>query len=113
MPRYLHIQEAPITDNITADGFVGSRLPWAVTAGEDGTITTPSSLLGMARVAGFQRDLAVNRVNVWWDEAFADPQKVVGMYLVHHKTDGGLAVSLSAVDSVEVWETDHEIPVER
>jgi hypothetical protein len=111
--RYLHIQEAPQTDNITADGHVGARMPWPVTADEDGKITTPSSLLGMVRVVGFQRDLAVMQVDVWWKEVLTDPQKAVGMYLVHTKTDGGMAVSLSAVDTVEVWETEHEIPVER
>jgi hypothetical protein len=113
MISYLRIQEAPITDNITEDGHVGSRQPWPVVADKDGTITVPSSRLGYVRAVGFQRDLAVKRVNLWWADAFADPQKAVGMYLVTTNTEGGMQVSLSAVDTAEMKEHTTPLPVER
>lgn len=113
MPKYLIIQEAPVTDSITADGHVGARKPWPVVADMDGTVVTPSSLLGMAVVVGFQRDLAGRRPDLYWDDMVADPQQVVGMYMVSADTDENWRISESAVDSVTVLETEHEIPVER
>lgn len=113
MYKYLHIQEAPITDNITDDGHVGAKLPWPVTADKDGTIVVPSSLLGMRLAVGFAKDLAVHEVNVSWAEAFADPQKVIGMYLVSLSTNEVMGASVSAVDSVEMLEHTAPLPVER
>lgn len=113
MHKYLHIQEAPITDNITDDGHVGAKLPWPVTADKDGTIVVPSSMLGMRRAVGFARDLAVHQVDVYWADAFADPQKVVGMYLVSLSTNNVMGVSLSAVDSAEMLEHADPLPTER
>jgi hypothetical protein len=112
MPCYLHIQNAPVTDNLTADGTALARKPWPVVADEEGTVHTPSYALGMRRVAGFQRDLAVMRVNVWWDEVFADPQKAVGLYLVTYNDDGGMGVCMSAVDHVSVLETADPLPLD-
>jgi hypothetical protein len=113
MHTYLKLQEAPQTDNITEDGHVGAKLPWPVVADEEGTVVVPSSLLGMAGVVGFQRDLAVMHIDLLWKDAFADPQKTVGMYLVSSNTEGNWGVSLSAVDHVEVLQLDHELPVDR
>lgn len=31
---------------------------------------------------GFQRDLRVNKIDVYWDEVWADPQKAMGLYVV-------------------------------
>lgn len=112
MHTYLHMQEAPITDNITADGHVGSRLPWPVIADEDGIVAVPSSRL-MHRVVGFQRDLALQQVDVFWSEAYADPSKVVGMYMVSENHSGKYQCGLSAVDSAELREYTAKLPVER
>lgn len=114
MPKYLRIQEAPQTDLITADGVVGSKLPWPVVADcEDAHVVVPSSLLKMKRVVGFQRDLAVMHVDLRWRDAVADPQQAVGMYMVSENTDGTYQVNITAVDTAEIMESAHEIPVER
>ena len=113
MPRYLSIQQAPITDNITDEGHVGARLPLPVVADEEGIVYVPSSGLGMRRIHGFQNDLAVDQVDVWWSEVFADPSKAVGKYLVATYAGGAMCGHLSAVDSVEVLETVEPLPVER
>lgn len=114
MFTYLKIQEAPAIDNITTDGHVGSQLPWPVVADrDDAHVVVPSSMLAMKRVIGFQRDLAVMQVDVWWKDAVADPQQVVGMYVVSEHIDGHYRVNVTAVDSAEIVESEHEIPVER
>lgn len=112
MPKYLKIQQAPITDNITDEGHVGSRLPWPVIADEEGRVHIPSSQLGMVRVAGFQRDLAKQQVDLRWDDAFADPSKAVGMYVVAYYGDGSMSVHLSAVDTVELSEYTNPLPLD-
>lgn len=112
MHKYLKIQEAPVTDSITDDGHVGARLPWPVLADAEGIVHIPSSRLGMVRIAGFQRDLAVMRVDLWWQDAFADPSKAVGMYLVAHHKNGSMGVSLSAVDTAEIQEHVAPLPID-
>lgn len=109
MNTYLHIQEGQLTTGV---------LPWAVTAKvEDAVITTPSSMLGMVRVVGFQKDPDVQQVDLWWGDAVADPSKaeelIKGMYVVTRKEDGNYQQGTSPVVSVEVWEVEHEIPVEK
>lgn len=103
MYTYWKIQQAPITDNITVDGHVGARLPWPVIADREGRVHG-GLLMGLRGVIGFQRDLAVQQVALWWDEAIVDPQQTVGMYMVIYTVEGKTAVQLSAVDSVEVIE---------
>lgn len=112
MPRYLSIQEAPVTDSITADGHVGAQLPWPVVADEDGKVYTPSSMIGMHHVHGFQNDLAVQQVDVRWEEVFADPSKAIGKYLVVSYKDGSLCSHLTAVDSAVFLELDKPLPVD-
>lgn len=110
MITYLHIQEAPITDNITNDGHIGARRPWPVVDGEDGSIVVPSSMLGMLRVVGFQKDLAVRQIDIWWEDAFADPSSVIGKYLVATYGEDKMGVSLSAVDSAVLQEHTEPLP---
>jgi hypothetical protein len=112
MHKYLRIQEAPQTDLITDDGFVGSKLPWPVTADEQGVVTVPCSIK-MRQVVGFVRDLAKQQIDMWWAEAFADPSKIVGTYMVTAWHDGSHNIGLSAVDTAEFLETEIPIPVER
>lgn len=113
MPKYLKIQETPVIDNVTADGHVGSRLPWPVVADPDGTVVTPSSMLRMDRVVGFRDNVHAEQVDVFWSQAFSDPSGIVGMYMVYMSTDGRMLGNISAVDSAEIVESEHEIPVER
>lgn len=109
---YLHMQEGGIIDGMSEDFTVRSRLPWPVTCSLDGTVTVPSSAL-MRRVVGFQRDLAVQQVDVWLKDAFADPSQVIGMYIVTEDLNGGYQHGMTAVSSAEIWTLSHEIPVER
>lgn len=34
------------------------------------------------RVLGFQKDVDVQQVDLWWEEAAADPDQIVGMFAV-------------------------------
>jgi hypothetical protein len=112
MHRYLYIQNAPVTDNITDDGTALSKRPWPVVADEDGVVHTPSYALGMRQVFGFQRDLAVQHVDLRFEDAYADPEKAVGMYMVSIDKDGVMGVELSAVDHVSVLETTDPLPLD-
>lgn len=111
MPKYVHIQQAPIIDSITDEGHVGAKTPWPVVADEEGTVYTPSSKL-MKRVLGFQKDIARQHVDLWWAEAFAHPEKALHMYLVFIDTDGTMCNGLSAVDTAVYLETPGPLPVD-
>jgi hypothetical protein len=41
------------------------------------------------RVLGFQKDAAVQQVDLWWEQAAADPDQIVGMFAVMLDTSEG------------------------
>jgi hypothetical protein len=104
MHEYLKIQETHLSNGV---------LPWEVIADEDGEVTVPSSLLKMKRVVGFQKDADVQQVDLWWSEAYADPSKAVGMYVVTETTDGKMQHGMSQVTSAEIVDYPQPLPVER
>jgi hypothetical protein len=112
MYKYLNMQEAPVVDSVTEDGHIGSRQPWPVIADADGTVYTPSSMLGLRRVFGFQKDVHVQKIDLYWEEAFADPSKAVGMYMVTIDKHDVMAGSMSAVSSAEYLETPEPLPID-
>lgn len=104
MHSYLKLQETHHPDGV---------LPWEVIASESGTVVIPSSLLKMKRVVGFQRDIDVQQVDLWFDEAYADPSKAIGMYVVTETTNGTMQQGTSQVISAEIAEYPYPLPVER
>lgn len=98
----IKLQPSPRVDHITADGHEMTQLPYPFYVAEDGSIDRQDFWRGNpAAVVGFQKDLAVQQVDLWWDDVVQDPQRAVGMYVV---TTGktGLGVHMLAISEVTV-----------
>lgn len=103
MTRYISLQPAPKTDHITADGAELTQLPYPFHVNaETGKIDQQWIFEGW-EVVGFQRDLAIQQVDLWWDDYVqGDPQAAVGMYVVTRDGEGGMSSHMTAVQSVQV-----------
>jgi hypothetical protein len=98
----IKIQPAPFVDQIK-DGHEMTKLPYPFFVETDGMIGRQDLWQGDPfRAVGFQRDLAVQVINVWWDQVVDDPKLAVGMYLVTANAAGDYAVHTTAVASAEV-----------
>lgn len=104
MPQYLKIQEDHLSNGV---------LPWVINADAEGTVAVPSSRLKMTQVVGFQRDVNVQQVDLWFADAFADPSKAIGMYVVTLTTDDRMQQGTSPVASAEIVDYPQPLPVER
>jgi hypothetical protein len=103
MSLTVKIQTAPFTDHIASDGTPLSKLPYPFYVDPDGGVQRQDVWQGKPkRVVGFQKDLAVQQIDLWWRKALEDPQQAVGMYLVTENADGQFWTHNTAVDSVEV-----------
>lgn len=103
--RVIKLQPAEFIDNISDGGHVGTKLPYPFYVNEAGEVANQEFWRGdPLRVVGFQRDLARHEVDLWWNDAFADPERCVGMYLVTADNRGGMGVHQTAIASVEVLE---------
>lgn len=100
--KLIRLQPAPHVDHITDDGHELTQLPYPFFVHEDGTIEGIYADTGSKAVIGFQSDLAVQKVNMWWGEVVKDPQLAVGKYVVTAEKNGGMAVHEIAITSVEV-----------
>lgn len=97
------IQPSRYTDHITADGTELTKLPYPFYVNEDGSILRQDIWNGNPlRVVGFQRDLAVQQIDMWWRDALRTPDQVPGMYLVTSDKNGDFAVHNTAVADFEV-----------
>jgi hypothetical protein len=97
------IQTAPRIDGLTEDGQEMTQLPYPFFVDNKGSVEFQDTWQGrVTRVAGFQRDLAVQQIDLRWADAQKDPQKAVGMYLVTSDSKGDLAVHDTAVDTLEM-----------
>lgn len=80
---YYTIQPAPHVDHITDDGTELTKLPYPYHTDQDGNIQRQDFWKGdPLRVIGFQKDLAVQQIDLRWKDALEDIQQAVGMYLV-------------------------------
>jgi len=97
------IQPSEFTDHITGDGTELTKMPYPFYVNEDGTVQRQDFWRGdPARVVGFQKDSAVQQVDLRWAEAKTDPAAVVGMYLVTADSKGNLASHDNAVSKFVV-----------
>lgn len=104
MPKTIRLQPSEFTDNIR-DGHEMTKLPYPYFVAEDGTVGQQDFWDGdPVRVIGFQRDLAVQQIDLWWKDAVTDPQRVVGMYLVSESAEGVWGVHQMAISDVSVIE---------
>lgn len=109
--KIIKLQPADFVDNLWDDGkggfHEGRKLPYPFYVHENGDIDGKDDFWkGHAEaVIGFQKDLAVQKIDLWWEEAFADPEKAVGMYVVT-AAGGGMGTHQTAIASVETLERD-------
>lgn len=101
MPKVFTFQPSDRTDRITPDGQELTQRPYPIAVTDDGTVV---SIHG-GRLLGFADDLAVERVDHWWDDVRDDPQGAVGKYAVIRAASGVVSVHLNAIMTV----TDREI----
>jgi len=100
---FITFQPSEFVDHVTADGTGLTKLPYPVhvwsdnfhVAKELGGWTEPQ------RIVGFQRDPAIQTIDVPWYEVAADPQKAVGLYVVAANADGSMTSLTTAVRDVQ------------
>lgn len=104
------IQPAAFTDQLR-EGQQLTKLPYPYYVKEDGSVERQDYWQGrVTRVIGFAGDLAVERIDLPWRRAVADPQKAVGMYLVTADSSGDWSTHQTAVDRVDVIPQPGEAP---
>lgn len=112
MGKIIRIQPAAVIDNITADGGALRALPHPVCVREDGSVENYGREHPKlpAHVIGFQNDLAVQRVDVLWDNAKDELPEMVGKYLVTVDGEGVLAVHMTAISDIAIIGDDKPTP---
>lgn len=104
MTRITRIQPAARIDNVLDDGTPLYQLPYPFYVTDDGKIGNQDFWQGhVAKVIGFQDDLAVMSIDLFWREAVADPTKAVGKYVVTSDAAGNWAVHDTAIESVSTF----------
>lgn len=97
------LQPSEFTDQVLDDGTELTKLPYPFHVVQDGSVQRQDFWRGNpTRVIGFQRDLAVHRVDVWWSQVLKAPETAVGLYLVTEDSEGRWAVWENAIADVEV-----------
>jgi hypothetical protein len=105
--RAIRIQPEPFVDQLTEDGHECTKLPYAFVADETGAIAGQDFWQGIvARVIGFQKDLAVQHIDLFWREVLDDPQRAVGMYLVTSDSAGDWGVHDTAIRDMTILQED-------
>lgn len=98
----IRIQPAQYVDQIV-DGHEMTKLPYPLVADEEGNVEHQELWRGdPAKVIGFQKDLAIQQVDLWWADVVADPKKAVGTYMITSDDQGGWGTHMTAVMSAEV-----------
>lgn len=96
------VQPAQYVDQIK-DGHEMTKLPYPLVIGEDGLIGQQDLWRGNPfRAIGFQKDLAVQQIDLRWVDALKDPQTMLGMYLITSSADGTWGVHETAIVRAEV-----------
>lgn len=102
MKKLIRLQPSEFVDNIR-DGHEMTKLPYPFFVSEDGVIGSQDFWKGdPARVIGFQKDLAVQQIDLWWSDVVEDPQQAVGMYLVTSNAEGTWGTHSMAISDVSV-----------
>lgn len=101
--RVLRIQPASYTDQIVG-GQELTKQPYPYFVEEDGSVQRQDFWQGtVARVIGFQRDLAVQEISLLWSAAVrSDLECLTGLYLVTSNADGEWSTHHTAIESVTV-----------
>lgn len=100
--KKIKLQPSAFVDNI-CDGHEMTKLPYPFVVDEDGTVNFQDIWQGdPTKAIGFQRDLAVHTIDLWWKDAFVDPQQAVGMYLVSADEAGAWGVHPNAISEASI-----------
>lgn len=103
MSKIFKIQPSEFIDNMWEGGHVGTKLPYPFFVDEKGMVENQDLWNGDPyRVIGFQKDLAVQEIDLRWNDATKDPSRAVGMYLVTANKKGDFVTHETAVRSIEV-----------
>jgi hypothetical protein len=101
MAKILRVQPASRIDNLTADGQEMTQQPYPLFVGEDGSVGRQDFWNGrIYRVVGFMKDLAIQQVDLRWRDAWAEPERAVGMYVVAADADRNMFNLDTAVESI-------------
>ncbi len=103
--KIITVQPSPVVDHITPDGTELTRLPYPYHVAEDGSVQRQDFWRGEpSAIVGFQRRVDVQSVDLYWEDAWKDPQKAVGMYpvLAERGTFATLQIAVESMTETEV-----------
>lgn len=99
MTQVVVIQPAPFVDNVV-NGHEFYKKPYPLSVDADGYVQFQDFWQGLYfKAIGFQRDLDVQKIDVWWGDAFSSPESIIGLYLVTSDDDGNWEVIPHGIES--------------
>jgi hypothetical protein len=104
--RLLTVQPSSYTDNLWAspDGELveGTKLPYPLHVNEAGEVQRQDFWRGdPARIIGFTTAVERRAIDLRWEDAWRDPSRAVGMYVVTADSAGRWGTWQLAIQSVE------------
>lgn len=104
MGKLINIQRAPEVDGISDDGNPRYRKPWPVSVRQDGSVENfgRNHPLLPVQVVGFQDNVHVQHVDVFWPDAVNRLPEMVGKYLVTVDGDENMGVYQTTVVSIDI-----------
>lgn len=100
MKKVVTIQRAAQVDGLYEDGTPRYQLPHPVHVDHKGMICQQDFWQGrLHRVIGFQDNVRVKRIDLWWEDVCIDPTRAIGKYLVCSDSKGNWFVFETGVES--------------
>lgn len=106
MSRILTVQMSAYTDNLwgaeSGEIAEGTRLPYPYYVNEAGEVQRQDFWNGtVAAVIGFTREPDRRAIDLYWADAWREPDRAIGMYIVTRNAAGQWATWPVAVQSME------------
>lgn len=97
--QVITLQPASFVDQVI-DGREFYKKPYPLSIDADGYVQFQDFWQGTYfRVIGFQCDPDVYSIDLFWEDAFADPESIVGLYLVTSDDDGKWGTTPHPIES--------------
>jgi hypothetical protein len=110
--RFVTLQPSARTDHITDDGHELQQLPYPFHVNEHGEILRQDFWRGdPERVIGFQANLHVMNIDLWWLQVWDKPELAVGKYVVTADSEGNWSTHMIAISSAELHGEPEEVPL--
>lgn len=94
------VQPAPFVDFVTEDGHECYKTPYPYSIDAEGFVQFQDFWQGYVyRAIGFSRDLNVPSIEVFWADAFANPELGIGLYLVTSDDEGNWGTHRTPIES--------------